>query len=227
VIQINADGGAQQTIATRGAGAWIDPIDIAVDRDGLPTPTLRTKTVPEFLHVDREEGSPAATSTGVSVPLFPLQQGSLISVYCVGNKACPGHEARHLVRRFTVPAARSKVTLAIGTQGRVPTASISVCKHWPNCPPKQKVKHLSVTVSKGKPHHAKRSVASSAKKKGKKKKKKKRKSSRAGVNGRYYDLLLTGNANQALQITGSGCLQPGETTVSRKKPKTVIACPAP
>jgi sugar lactone lactonase YvrE len=225
VLQINADGGEQTILARRGAGAWVDPIDIAVDRDGQQTPTLKTQTVPEFLHLNRDEGQATPTSDGASVPLFPLQEGSVVSVYCVGDKGCPGHKERSLIKRYTVPADKSQITLTV-TGGGSPTASISRCKHWPACRTSRK---YSITASDGQrhKHRAKRSVEAAAAKKKHKKKQKRKKPSAQRDNGRYYDFVLTSDPKQVVRITRSGCLKPGETTVSRKKPKTVIDCPAP
>jgi len=114
VIQVNPDGGAQATLAARAPnGWWIDPIDLAVDHDGGGPPDLAPVTVPEFLQLQRDEGKPTVETRGVSLPVFPLQNGSVISVYCV-SKSCRGKRRQSLVRRISVPPGRTRMTLSIG-----------------------------------------------------------------------------------------------------------------
>lgn len=118
VVQLNADGGAQTVLEQREAGGdWIDPIALAVDRDGAAAPTLTTPTVPEFLHLERDEGGADPIPAGARVPIFPLREGSEVLVYCLGNKECPGKKPRTLVRRFAVPVATSKLLLTLARTG--------------------------------------------------------------------------------------------------------------
>lgn len=144
VIKVNPDGGAQTTLAPRAAnGWWIDPIDLAVDRDGAGPPDISPVTVPEFLQLKRDEGQPMAGSRAVSVPVFPLQTGSVISVRCI-SKWCRGKSRKKLARRIVVPPGTTKMTLTFGTTKKGKSFALAT-KRCRKCIKKWASQELSVT----------------------------------------------------------------------------------
>ena len=208
VIDLNPDGGSQSIVSKRGAQGetYVDPIAIAVDRDGQATPSLKVRTVPNFFqNIERPEGEPTTTAKAVkALPFFPVKEESKILILCIQG-ACTrqvhGKQRPRVIKSVRVPANINKeiVYFRGGVLVRLGGGKGN------------KKGHKSDTSSAPVPNVYEATV------------------SRSGFRGRFQDFSVRtvpgGNAKVILR-PNSGCLRPDAKLVRRRRPgKTVVPCP--
>jgi hypothetical protein len=138
IVQVNPVGGDQAVLEMREAnGYWIDPIDIAVDRDEEATPSFATDTTPLYLQpVARTD---VADPTAASVTVTPVRSGSTVTLICA-EAGCQDKSGRQLKRTFAVAAGQSALDVPlVPFEYATCSGKYRLSGSW-CCPPKTKAK---------------------------------------------------------------------------------------